>query len=107
MTIFVAIKDLESQLAELTARVEAGETVVVTRDGEPVLDWMPRNASGEKEAARPAAEAVPDREGGRINLEKGWAYLREQGITNPVPYIADDFDDPLPEDFLLRPLPPD
>ena len=24
-----------------------------------------------------------------------------------IPYIADDFDEPLPEDFLLRPLPVD
>lgn len=35
-------------------------------------------------------------------------FLREKGITGPmVPYIPPDFDDPLPEDFLLRPLPPD
>jgi hypothetical protein len=26
-------------------------------------------------------------------------------VKDPVPYIADDFDDPLPEDFLIRPLP--
>jgi hypothetical protein len=31
--------------------------------------------------------------------------LRSKGIKNPVGYIADDFDAPLPEDFLLQPLP--
>jgi hypothetical protein len=33
------------------------------------------------------------------------AHLRSIGVENAVPYIAKDFDDPLPEDFLLRPLP--
>lgn len=41
----------------------------------------------------------------RIDWEAGQAYLRSKGIENAVPYIAEDFDDPLPEDFLLRPLP--
>jgi antitoxin (DNA-binding transcriptional repressor) of toxin-antitoxin stability system len=61
--------------------------VTVTRDGKPVFD------------------IVPHKKKGGLDLEAGQAYLRAKGITNPVPYIADDFDDPLPEDFLLRPLP--
>ncbi|MBP2558308.1 hypothetical protein J2857_001059 [Neorhizobium galegae] len=47
---------------------------------------------------------LPKKKGG-IDLDAIQAHLRARGITNPVPYIADDFDDPLPEDFLLRPLP--
>lgn len=93
MTLFVSIKDLESQLTELAARVEAGETVVVTREGRPVFDLAPHKSP------------VSDRGAGQANLERGWAYLKSVGVEDPFPYIAPDFDDPLPEDFLLRPLP--
>ena len=95
MTLFVPIKDLEAQLADLAAKVEAGETVVVTQDGRPVFDLAPHKPAG------------PGSAQGRANLEKGWAYWKSIGVEDPFPYIADDFDDPLPEDFLLRPLPPD
>ena len=51
-------------------------------------------------------EAKPaERERGGLNFAAGEAYLAARGITNPVLFIADDFDAPLPEDFLLRPLP--
>lgn len=79
-------------LADLAERAERGETIVLTRDGTPVLDLVPRRSS-----------EVP-RVGG-LNLEAGYAYLRANGFSDPFPYVADDFDAPLPEDFLLRPLP--
>ena len=85
----VSIKEAKNRLTELARRVEQGETVVVTRNGKPVFDL------------------VPHRKKGGVNLEAGWAYLRSKGITSPVPYIAPDFDDPLPEDFLITPLPPE
>ncbi len=81
----VSMKEARDQFGELALRVEQGETVVVTRDGKPVLDIVPHG--------QPAG----------IDLEAGRAYLRARGISDPVPYIADDFDDPLPEDFLVRP----
>lgn len=83
----VSIREAKNRLTELARAVEAGETVVVTRNGRPVFDLVPH-----------------ERVGG-LNLPAGEAYLRSKGIENPVPYIADDFDEPLPEDFLLRPLP--
>jgi prevent-host-death family protein len=85
----VSIKDAKNRLTELARRVEKGETIVVTRNGKPVFDL------------------VPHKKKGGVNLEAGWAYLRSKGYANPVPYIAEDFDDPLPEDFLIRPLPPE
>jgi len=85
----VSIREAKNRLTELARQVEKGETVVVTRHGRPVFDL------------------VPHRKPGGLNLAAGEAYLRSKGISNPVPYIADDFDAPLPEDFLLRPLPPD
>lgn len=83
----VSMKDAKNRLTELARRVEQGETIVVTRNGKPVLDL------------------VPHRQKGGIDFEAGRAYLRSIGVDNPVPYIAPDFDDPLPDDFLVTPPP--
>ena len=83
----VSIKEAKNRLSELARRVEAGETVVVTRNGKPVMELVP-----------------PKRKGG-IDLEAGAKFLREHGVTQFFSYVAEDFDDPLPEDFLLKPLP--
>ena len=83
----VSMKEAKNRLTELARLVERGETVVVTRNGRPVLDL------------------VPHRPRGGIDLAAGKAYLRTRGVTDPFPYVADDFDEPLPEDVLLRPLP--
>ena len=86
MTV-VSIKEARDRLTALARLVEKGETVVVTRNGKPVLDL------------------VPHRSGGGLNLAAGEDYLRRKGVKQGTPYVADDFDDPLPEDFLLKPLP--
>ena len=83
----VSIKQARDLLTALARRVEKGETVTVTRNGKPVFDL------------------VPHRKKGGIDLAAGRAYLQKRGIKELVTYVADDFDDPLPEDFLLRPLP--
>jgi len=41
----------------------------------------------------------------RLRLEAIDEFKRRHGIATIAPFIADDFDDPLPEDILLRPLP--
>lgn len=87
----VSLREAQDRLDELAQDVEQGETVTVTRDGKPVFDIVPHQESPEKK--------------GGIDWEAGQAYLRSKGIINPVPYIAVDFDDPLPEDFLITPLP--
>ncbi|GJD55621.1 type II toxin-antitoxin system Phd/YefM family antitoxin [Methylobacterium dankookense] len=79
-----ALETIGDALTDLIRRAEEGETVVLTRNGRPVLD------------------VVPHRKGG-IDLAAGDAFLRARGIDNPFPYVADDFDAPLPEDFLIRP----
>jgi prevent-host-death family protein len=84
----VSIRDAKNRLTELARAVEAGETIIVTRNGRPVFDL------------------VPHKQQGGLNLAAGEAYLRARGIDSPVPFLADDFDAPLAEDFLLRPLPP-
>lgn len=85
----VSIRDAKNRLTELAREVEGGETIVVTRNGRPIFDLVPH---------RP-------RKG--LRLEAIDEFKRKQGIETIVPYIADDFDDPLLEDFLLRSLPPD
>jgi prevent-host-death family protein len=82
----VSIKDAKNRLTELARLVEKGETVVVTPNGKPIFDLVPhRSKSG-------------------IDLEAGQEYLRQRGVKKVFSYVADDFDKPLPEDFLLRPL---
>ncbi|HAH08476.1 MAG TPA: prevent-host-death protein, partial [Alphaproteobacteria bacterium] len=66
--------------------VEAGATITVTRNGKPVFDL------------------VPHKKKGGIDLEAGYAYLKSIGVENPVVFIADDFDAPLPDDFLITPM---
>lgn len=85
----ISIRDAKNRLTELARQVEKGETIVVTRNGRPVFDLVPHRARG------------------GLNLAAAEAYLASKGITDPVPFIADDFDDPLPGDFLLHPMPPD
>ena len=81
----IAIEDAEKRLADLARRVEQGETIVLTRDG------------------RPIADIVPHKRTGGLNLEGGRKFLAERGVKKLVTYIAPDFDDPLPEDFLITP----
>jgi prevent-host-death family protein len=83
----VSIKDAKNRLTALARLVEKGETVVVTRNGKPILDL------------------VPHRRKGGLDLEAGEEFKREHGVKELFPYVADDFDEPLPEDFLVRPLP--
>lgn len=82
----IALEQAATRLTELAARVEGGEPIVVTRNGTPVLD------------------PVPHRQGRGLDIEAGEAFVRARGITRSRGFIADDFDDPRPEDFLIRPL---
>jgi prevent-host-death family protein len=84
----ISVKEAKNRLSELLHRAEAGETVVLTRHGKPVADLTPHK----------------EKKGG-LNLEALRAYKLKHGIEKFVDYIPDDFDDPLPEDILLRPLP--
>ena len=78
----VTIREAKNRLTELAREVERGETIVVTRNGSPVFELTPH---------RP-------RKG--LRLEAIEEFKRKRGIDAIVAFIADDFDDPLPEDFL-------
>jgi prevent-host-death family protein len=85
----ISIEDAKDRLAQLVADVQRGETVVLTRDGEPVARLVPTL-----------------RKAGGLRLEALAQYKREHGIDAFFGPIPEDFDAPLPEDILLRPLPP-
>ncbi|QGM96448.1 type II toxin-antitoxin system Phd/YefM family antitoxin [Methylocystis parvus] len=82
----VTIKEAKNRLTELARQVEKGETVVVTRNGRPVFDLVPHRPQGG--LRRSAIEAFRKAHGGQL-------------VSN----LAEDFDAPLPEDFLLKPRP--
>jgi prevent-host-death family protein len=83
---FVSIREAKNKLLELGRRAEAGERIIVTRHGKPAFELNPvRKTKG-------------------IDWEAGERWLRSQGITRKQGWIAPDFDDPLPEDFLITPI---
>jgi prevent-host-death family protein len=84
----VSIRDAKNRLTELARMVEKGETIVVTRNGRPVLDLVPHR---------------PQR---GLDLKALAEFKKRNGLKRIVASIAPDFDDPLPEDILLTPLPP-
>lgn len=85
----VSIREAKNRLTELAREVERGETIVVTRNGSPVFELAPH---------RP-------RKG--LRLEAIEEFKRKRGIETIVAFIADNFDDPLSDDFLYCPLPPE
>ena len=82
----VSIKDAKNRFTELGRAAEEGETITVTRNGKPAFVIAPLKKGG-------------------LDLEAGRKFLVENGIDRFFGKIPEDFDDPLPEDFLLRPLP--
>jgi prevent-host-death family protein len=82
----VSIKQAKARFTALARRVENGETVVVTRNGKPVFEMVPRRLKH------------------GLDFEALAAFKREHGIGAVFTHVAEDFDAPLPEDFLLRQL---
>ncbi len=83
----VSMKEAKNRLTALARLVEKGETVTITRNGQPVLDLVPH-----KKKAGLDFQALEE-------------FKRGRGIDRIFGHVAEDFDEPLPEDFLLKPLP--
>lgn len=83
----VSIREAKNRLTELARRVEQGERVTITRNGKPVAELVP-----------------PTPRKGGIDWAAGEAFLKAHGIERKESWIAPDFDDPLPEDFLITPI---
>lgn len=84
----VSIREAKNRLTELGREAEAGERIVVTRNGKPAFEFGPHQ----------------EQKGG-IDWEAGDRYLKSLGVDRLVAWVSPDFDDPLPEDFLITPLP--
>jgi len=84
----VNIKDAKNRLNELVRESEKGKTITITRNGAPVADIVPHK---KKESG--------------LNFKALAAYKRKHGITRFFGDIPPDFDEPLAEDILLKPLP--
>jgi prevent-host-death family protein len=83
----VSIREAKNRLTELARRVEKGERITVTRNGKPAFDLAPHETKKK----------------GGIDWEAGQAFLKLHGVERRESWIAPDFDDPLPEDFLITP----
>jgi prevent-host-death family protein len=84
----VSIRDAKNRLTELARTVENGETIVVTRNGVPVLDLVPHKP----------------RRG--LRLEALSEFKKRNGIKRVITTMPADFDEPLSEAVLIGPLPP-
>jgi prevent-host-death family protein len=82
----VSIREAKNRLTELAREVERGETIVVTRNGSP------------------AFELAPHRPRTGLRLQAIEEFKQKHAIETIVTFIADDFDNSLAEDFLLRPF---
>lgn len=81
----ISIRDAKNRLTALARRVEQGEVIVITRNGKPIVDLVPHS-----------------RKLG-VRLDAIDAFKRKHGVERIVAFVADDFDAPLPEDFLIAP----
>lgn len=86
--------EAKGRLEELVRKAENGEVTTITRNGEPVADIVPHKSENKKKK-------------GGTDWEAGAAFKRKHGIKEFFGEMAPDFDDPLPEDFLITPLPED
>ena len=83
----VSIKQAKDTLPALVREVEGGARIVITRNGKAVADVVPHT-----------------RRSG-TNWEALERWKKERGVDRLITYIAPDFDDALPEDFLSTPGP--
>ena len=84
----VSIKQAKDTLPALVREAEGGARIVITRNGKPVAEVIPH---------------APHK--GGINWDALERWKKDRGVDRIVTYIAPDFDDPLPEDFLITPGP--
>ena len=85
----VNTKEGKNRFNELVRKAENGEVTTITRNGQPVATIAPYQ-----------------KKKGGTDWEAGERYMREHGIDFSGE-LSPDWDDPLPEDFLITPLPAD
>lgn len=83
----VSIKEAKNRLPALVREVEGGTHIVITRNGKPVADVVPHEPGK-----------------GGVDFDGLERWKRENRVADIVREIPADFDDPLPEDFLITPI---
>jgi prevent-host-death family protein len=89
----VPVKEAKAKLTELLRRVEAGARITLTRHGKPIADLVPHGAAKTEKPRMSLLERV-----------EAW---HKANPSKKIGWVAPDFDDPLPEDFLFQPMPDD
>jgi prevent-host-death family protein len=83
------VKIAKDKLSELLDRVESGDRIVITRNGKPVADLVSH---------------VPQKKKMAIDWEALAATKQRLGITKMANLDLEEFNKPLPEDFLITPI---
>ena len=87
MTIQIPIKEAKNRLSELGRLAANGERIVVTNRGQPQFEIS---------RVKPAK--------GGLDFDALEKWKAERGYARLVGPSVGDFDDPLPEDVLIKPL---
>lgn len=91
MTIHVPIKQFKNRVSEYGRLAADGERVIVTNRGKPQFE---------------IGAVKPEKKG--LDFEALRKWKAERGLPRVlVGPMAPDFDDPLPQDFLITPQPPE
>jgi prevent-host-death family protein len=85
----VPVKEAKAKLTELLRAVEAGEHIILTRHGKPVADLVPH---GSEPREKPMSV---------LDCVAAW---HKDNPSKAIGWVSPDFDDQLPEDFLLQPF---
>jgi prevent-host-death family protein len=88
----VPVKEAKAKLTELLRRVEAGERITLTRHGKPVADLVPHGSDTQEQ---------------KMSFMERYEAWHKANPSPDIGWVSPDFDEPLPEDFLLQPLPDD
>lgn len=80
----IEIHDVTKLSEELAARIAAGETIVVTRDGQPIADLVPRRRN--LQAFQAAVEA----------------WKRQEGVDSIFEWDPETFDEPIDDETFLQ-----
>jgi prevent-host-death family protein len=88
----VPVREAKAKLTELLRAVESGKRITLTRHGKPVADLVPHSV---QRGEQPMSV---------LECAEAW---HKANPSARVGWVSPHFDDPLPEDFLLQPLPED
>ena len=88
LAMYIGVKEAKNQLPELMRRVEAGERITITRNGDSVIDLV-------KHVPKSVA----------LDWKAVEAFRKKMGLEKTLGELPVGFDEPLAEEVLLMPFP--